>query len=263
MLPPKWHIHLDDRYNGHFNVLPGFVGPIARAGRQDLGHGVVGQQAERDVDEVLMADAVGLQARGHDLVVHPAVVRLGLAFDQAGEHGLGLGVAGLQPDRVVECAQRLRPAPHPGKHARREEGRFCRAGLEPHRALQVGKRRVGLAPPGRRLGERQQVHELGRGAGRWRLRLPRRDAGVGQQGVAGPGGRLRRALRRGARGPALGHALGVVTLRPARVCTYLAIEAFSIAFQSTPTPSPALGGACTKPSASARMGSCEPYSNAS
>jgi alanine dehydrogenase len=32
VLPPKAHIHLDDRFNGHFNVLPGFVEPAGLTG---------------------------------------------------------------------------------------------------------------------------------------------------------------------------------------------------------------------------------------
>ncbi len=36
-LPPKSHIHLDDRFNGHFNVLPGYVGPIGTAGVKVVG----------------------------------------------------------------------------------------------------------------------------------------------------------------------------------------------------------------------------------
>lgn len=37
VLPPKSHIHLDDRYNGHFNVLVGWVGPIDMAGVKVVG----------------------------------------------------------------------------------------------------------------------------------------------------------------------------------------------------------------------------------
>ena len=37
VLPPKSHIHLDDRYNGHFNVLPGYAGHIDRAGVKVVG----------------------------------------------------------------------------------------------------------------------------------------------------------------------------------------------------------------------------------
>ena len=37
VLPPKAHIHLDDRYNGHFNVLPGWAGPIDTAGVKVVG----------------------------------------------------------------------------------------------------------------------------------------------------------------------------------------------------------------------------------
>lgn len=32
VMPPKSHIHLDDRYNGHFNILVGWAGHIDRAG---------------------------------------------------------------------------------------------------------------------------------------------------------------------------------------------------------------------------------------
>ena len=32
VLPPKSHLYLDDRFNGHFNILPGFVGPERQAG---------------------------------------------------------------------------------------------------------------------------------------------------------------------------------------------------------------------------------------
>lgn len=37
VLPPKSHIILDDRYNGHFNVLTGYVGPIDAAGVKVIG----------------------------------------------------------------------------------------------------------------------------------------------------------------------------------------------------------------------------------
>ena len=37
VLPPKSHIHLDDRYNGHFNVLAGYAGPIDTAGVKVVG----------------------------------------------------------------------------------------------------------------------------------------------------------------------------------------------------------------------------------
>ena len=37
VLPPKSHIHLDDRFNGHFNVLPGYVEPIGTAGVKVVG----------------------------------------------------------------------------------------------------------------------------------------------------------------------------------------------------------------------------------
>lgn len=37
VLPPKSHIHLDDRYDGHFNILPGYVGSIERAGVKVIG----------------------------------------------------------------------------------------------------------------------------------------------------------------------------------------------------------------------------------
>ena len=37
VLPPKSHIHLDDRYNGHFNVLVGWAGPIDMAGVKVVG----------------------------------------------------------------------------------------------------------------------------------------------------------------------------------------------------------------------------------
>lgn len=37
VLPPKSHIDLDDRYNGHFNVLVGWLGPIDRAGVKVIG----------------------------------------------------------------------------------------------------------------------------------------------------------------------------------------------------------------------------------
>ena len=36
-MPPKTHIHLDDRYNGHFNVLVGWAGPIDMAGVKVVG----------------------------------------------------------------------------------------------------------------------------------------------------------------------------------------------------------------------------------
>ena len=37
VLPPKSHIHLDERYNGHFNVLAGYAGPIDTAGVKVVG----------------------------------------------------------------------------------------------------------------------------------------------------------------------------------------------------------------------------------
>ena len=37
ILPPKSHIHLDDRYNGHFNVLVGWSGPVDTAGVKVVG----------------------------------------------------------------------------------------------------------------------------------------------------------------------------------------------------------------------------------
>jgi alanine dehydrogenase len=37
VLPPKSHIHLDDRFNGHFNVLPGYVEPVGAAGVKVVG----------------------------------------------------------------------------------------------------------------------------------------------------------------------------------------------------------------------------------
>lgn len=37
VLPPKSHIDLDERYNGHFNILVGWVGPIDTAGVKVVG----------------------------------------------------------------------------------------------------------------------------------------------------------------------------------------------------------------------------------
>jgi alanine dehydrogenase len=37
VLPPKGHIHLDQRYNGHFNILMGYAGPIDTAGVKVIG----------------------------------------------------------------------------------------------------------------------------------------------------------------------------------------------------------------------------------
>jgi alanine dehydrogenase len=37
VLPPKSHIDLDDRFNGHFNVLPGYVAPARMAGVKVVG----------------------------------------------------------------------------------------------------------------------------------------------------------------------------------------------------------------------------------
>ena len=37
VLPPKSHIHLDERFNGHFNILPGFVAPAGAAGVKVVG----------------------------------------------------------------------------------------------------------------------------------------------------------------------------------------------------------------------------------
>jgi ornithine cyclodeaminase len=37
VLPPKAHIELDDRFNGHFNILPGWAGPVDMAGVKVIG----------------------------------------------------------------------------------------------------------------------------------------------------------------------------------------------------------------------------------
>ena len=37
VMPPKAHLHLDHLFNGHFNILPGYVGPIHRAGIKVVG----------------------------------------------------------------------------------------------------------------------------------------------------------------------------------------------------------------------------------
>ena len=37
VLPPKSHIDLDDRYNGHFNILVGWAGPVDTAGVKVVG----------------------------------------------------------------------------------------------------------------------------------------------------------------------------------------------------------------------------------
>lgn len=37
VLPPKAHIQLDDHYNGHFNILVGWAGPVDRAGVKVIG----------------------------------------------------------------------------------------------------------------------------------------------------------------------------------------------------------------------------------
>ena len=37
VLPPKSHLHLDDRFSGHFNILPGYVGPANSAGIKVIG----------------------------------------------------------------------------------------------------------------------------------------------------------------------------------------------------------------------------------
>jgi ornithine cyclodeaminase len=37
VLPPKAHIELDDRYNGHFNILPGWAGTVDMAGVKVIG----------------------------------------------------------------------------------------------------------------------------------------------------------------------------------------------------------------------------------
>lgn len=37
VLPPKAHIQLDDRYNGHFNILVGWAGPVDTAGVKVIG----------------------------------------------------------------------------------------------------------------------------------------------------------------------------------------------------------------------------------
>ncbi len=37
VLPPKSHLHLDHLFAGHFNILPGYAGPIGRAGVKVVG----------------------------------------------------------------------------------------------------------------------------------------------------------------------------------------------------------------------------------
>ena len=37
VLPPKSHLELDDRFNGHFNILPGYVAPADAAGVKVIG----------------------------------------------------------------------------------------------------------------------------------------------------------------------------------------------------------------------------------
>jgi len=37
VMPPKAHLHLDHLFNGHFNILSGYVAPIARAGVKVVG----------------------------------------------------------------------------------------------------------------------------------------------------------------------------------------------------------------------------------
>lgn len=37
VMPPKAHLHLDHLFNGHFNILPGYVAPIHRAGIKVVG----------------------------------------------------------------------------------------------------------------------------------------------------------------------------------------------------------------------------------
>jgi ornithine cyclodeaminase len=37
VLPPKAHLELDDRFNGHFNILSGYVGPADMAGVKVIG----------------------------------------------------------------------------------------------------------------------------------------------------------------------------------------------------------------------------------
>jgi len=37
VMPPKTHLHLDPLFNGHFNILSGYVGPIGRAGVKVVG----------------------------------------------------------------------------------------------------------------------------------------------------------------------------------------------------------------------------------
>jgi ornithine cyclodeaminase len=37
VMPPKAHLHLDHLFAGHFNILPGYVGPIDRAGIKVVG----------------------------------------------------------------------------------------------------------------------------------------------------------------------------------------------------------------------------------
>ncbi|MGH7068533.1 MAG: hypothetical protein ACREFO_00770, partial [Acetobacteraceae bacterium] len=37
VMPPKSHLELDAIFNGHFNILAGYVGPLARAGIKVVG----------------------------------------------------------------------------------------------------------------------------------------------------------------------------------------------------------------------------------
>ncbi len=37
VMPPKAHLHLDSRFNGHFNILSGYVAPVGRAGVKVVG----------------------------------------------------------------------------------------------------------------------------------------------------------------------------------------------------------------------------------
>src|SRR6516165_7221039 len=37
VLPPKAHVDLDDRYKGHFNILPGWAGTVDMAGVKVIG----------------------------------------------------------------------------------------------------------------------------------------------------------------------------------------------------------------------------------
>ena len=46
VLPPKGHLDLDDRFNGHFNILPGYAAPAGMPSGGIAGVKVIGDYVE-------------------------------------------------------------------------------------------------------------------------------------------------------------------------------------------------------------------------